>query len=407
MQQVRRHAQPRADIRQDRPDLEVQGICPKAPEQDRRCRVDGDQRVILDDLAQDILDLLRVAAIGDTDGDDDPADLVVTRPVGHRLADQVAVRDDHLGLVEGLDQRGADRDLLDDALLAAGADPIADADRTFDQQDDPADEVRHDVLQAETDTDRQGTRDDRKGRHVDPGRGDGQQRRQENPDIAQARHHGVLSARIQPRLGQDGGAQHPLHPARQRIADGEDDQEGQDRTRRQVHPAQADALAEPDPVFGKLGAGRPPDDQEDRDRRQDQAEPGQQRGQPLACAFGPALHHVEQVGGEVLQQDQQPHQRQREQPRPDQKVAQVDETGRRQQHRDRRDDARQTPRPGRDPVAIGQVLRHGIACQPPQDVAKPEHRQRGQHDQHQVPDAGRGLSELDGDAADLRLALFI
>ena len=53
------------------------------------------------------------------------------------------------------------------ALHAADLDPVALADRAFDQQDDARDEVRHDGLQAETDTDRQGTGDDGKTRQVD------------------------------------------------------------------------------------------------------------------------------------------------------------------------------------------------------------------------------------------------
>ena len=160
MQQFRGHADPRADIGKDGANLEIQRICAEAAEQDRGWRVDCDQRVIFDDLFQDPFDLAGIGSVGHAHRYDDPPDLVVPGPVGDGLADQIAVRNDHFGLVERLDLGGADRDALDDALLAARADPVTDADRTLDQQDDARHEVGHDVLQAETDTDRQRTGDD-------------------------------------------------------------------------------------------------------------------------------------------------------------------------------------------------------------------------------------------------------
>ena len=44
-------------------------------------------------------------------------------------------------------------------MLATDFDPVAFGNRTFDQQDDPRDKVADDILQTETDTDRQRTGD--------------------------------------------------------------------------------------------------------------------------------------------------------------------------------------------------------------------------------------------------------
>src|SRR3546814_6957834 len=68
----------------------------------------------------------------------------------------VCSSDLHGGAVPHLDLGGAHVDAADVALdVAAQADPVAHFHRPLDQQDQAGDEVLHDRLQAETDTDRQ------------------------------------------------------------------------------------------------------------------------------------------------------------------------------------------------------------------------------------------------------------
>ena len=94
-----------------------------------------------------------------------------------------------------------------------------------------------------------------------------------------------------------------MNGAGEGIADGEDDQEGDDRAGRQCDPAKAEAGLNPGPVLQQIGSLGAPDHEEDRDRQHDEAEPDQQRRKPLARAFLATLQHVEKVGDEILQDD--------------------------------------------------------------------------------------------------------
>ena len=180
-------AEDEVHVAQDHPDLEIEAVRAETGKDHRRRRVQHHQRLVLGDLQQDLLDLAGVGAVGHPHLDDQPPGQVEPRPVGHHPGDQIRVRHDHVGPVEGLDPGRAHRDRAHRAHHAADLDPVALADRAFDQQDDARDEVRHDVLKPEADADRQRAGDDGKARQVDPGRRDGDHRGQEDADVAGAR----------------------------------------------------------------------------------------------------------------------------------------------------------------------------------------------------------------------------
>ena len=162
--------------------------------------------MVFADLQQDLADLFDVDAVGDADGKDQrgptrlPRVQFVTCPLTRSafgmmtsVRSKVSIRVDRT------------RDVAHEAHLAVDLDHVAFADGAFDQQDDAGHEVLHDGLQAETDADGQGAGDDGKARQVDPRRGDRDQRRQEDADIADTGGDGVLPAQIHPRARQDRG----------------------------------------------------------------------------------------------------------------------------------------------------------------------------------------------------------
>ena len=80
-------------------------------------------------------------------------------PVHEVAGDELPVRDDHALVVAVDDRGGADVDPVDLAGRPRDRDDVADADRPLEQQDDAADEVGDDLLEAEPEADAQGRED--------------------------------------------------------------------------------------------------------------------------------------------------------------------------------------------------------------------------------------------------------
>ena len=102
------------------------------------------------------------------------------RPVHQVARDELAVGDDHALVVAVDDRGGADVDPVDLAGRARDGDDVADPDRPFQQQDDAADEVGDDLLEAEAEAHAQGRQDhaDLRSAEVNgPQRGDDRDRR--------------------------------------------------------------------------------------------------------------------------------------------------------------------------------------------------------------------------------------
>ena len=104
-------------------------------------------------------------------------------PVGEGITDQFGVRYDHVLVVPGGDRGRADADGRDDPLVAAYGHPVADPYGALGEQDQAADEVVGDVLQAETDTDTEGAGEDRQAGEVYAQQVDGDQQAQQHGHV--------------------------------------------------------------------------------------------------------------------------------------------------------------------------------------------------------------------------------
>ena len=122
-------------------------------EQRARGRVAEDFRVVFGDGQQDLGDLFDIAAVGGLYRDGDAGDLAAQGPVGDLAGDQLFVGDDDLFVVECDQGGGAEADVRDIAHDVADGHQVADPDRALDQQDQTADEVGENLLQAEAEAD--------------------------------------------------------------------------------------------------------------------------------------------------------------------------------------------------------------------------------------------------------------
>ena len=269
-------------IAQDHPQFKLQRIRPDGDEIRGGSRVQHHQRLGFGNFQQHLFHQTRVGAIGHSHRHDQAAIQVEPGPVRHHARHQIGVGHNDIGAVKGFDPGGADRDRFHDPHHPAHFDPVAFGHRAFHQQDDTRHKVRHDVLQAKSDPDRQGTGDDGKRAEIDACRSDGDQRRQENADIADTGYDGVLATLVHRGLGQDRGAQSPLKQPGQAIPDAEHRQKLHKVDRRNAGPTQRQALVDPDPDLGNVGGTRPPDHREHRQRGHGQAKAHQHRHQSLA-----------------------------------------------------------------------------------------------------------------------------
>ncbi len=115
-------------------------------------------------LATSIKQIARRLRIGG--GIDRHADLNAAAAIGADIilddaGDEIGIRHDHRGAVEGRDFGRPHIDAADDAFLIADDDPIADADRPLPEKNESRDEIIDDRLQAEADADRERAGDDR------------------------------------------------------------------------------------------------------------------------------------------------------------------------------------------------------------------------------------------------------
>ncbi len=145
----------------EKPELEDQRAVPEFPEDHRGRR--GVQYIVpaLGAAGQHAANELGIRIIGYAHRHDDPCHGAFMGPVQDFRGHELAVGDDHFGIVESLDLRRHDVDFLDIALVLADHDPVTGLDGPVHQQDQPRYEVVHDMLKAEADADGQGTEYDR------------------------------------------------------------------------------------------------------------------------------------------------------------------------------------------------------------------------------------------------------
>ena len=158
--------------------------------------------------------LLRVGLIRDAHLHLEASEQIAVREVDHRLRDQLGVGHDKAGAPECFDLGRPHGDAAHVALALLDGDPVADLDRTLDQQDQSRDEIVDDRLQAETDADRQRARDDGEAGDVEAGIGDGGERGDGKADVAGTGIDRVGEAGVHTPLRQCPRGKPPLHEAR-------------------------------------------------------------------------------------------------------------------------------------------------------------------------------------------------
>ena len=308
---------------QDHPHVELERISAEPLEMNEGFGVHQHHVVIAGDLVEQLFDPPRIGAVGHAHIDDEAAQCVAAGVVGDRVRHQIGIGHDDFGPVEGLDPGGAHRDVAHRAVLAVHLDPVAFRDRPFDQQDDARDEVLHDVLQAETDPDRKRTGDHRQSGQVDARRRNRDDRRQEDAQIARARHDGGLPPLVELGLRQNRSPQAALQKPRQHVTDGEDDREGQEVGRRDPRLAQREPGLEPRPKLGQVGDAGAPDERQNRKRHEGQNRAGQNRQQTLAFVERHTFEKVIGVAEEALTDQQEGKEAQRQDRRKDQRFGKV------------------------------------------------------------------------------------
>src|SRR6266702_4448341 len=98
-------------------------------------------------LRQDFDHAIRVAAQSDFDGNLDPAQPVGKRPIDDFGPDQLAVWDDDVGAVEGVNKTRSETDLSHDAVGRPDLDVVSDLHGMLEYQDETGNKVVYDVLQ--------------------------------------------------------------------------------------------------------------------------------------------------------------------------------------------------------------------------------------------------------------------
>ena len=203
--------------------LEIEAAGAEIVEQDDRSRRYQNLLMRRRQSEQRVANQSRIRSIGDADQDLDPARSVLVGPIGDRGGEKLRIGHDDGGPLEGLDLGGAHADSLHDPHIAADLDPIADLDRPLDQQDQAGDEIVDDILETETDTDRQRARDNRQIGKIDAEHGDPNHRRDDDANVTEPRRERVPDAGFEMGLRQYALGQGSLQHAGQ----GEQCQENQ------------------------------------------------------------------------------------------------------------------------------------------------------------------------------------
>ena len=193
-------------------------------------------------VEQDAPHPIGVGAVGHAHGHPDAQARRGPRVVDDLGGDERAVRDDHRHLVARDDVRGAQADVLDRPERAADANEVAVAHRLLEQEDDAADEVLRDVLEAEADAD--GEHGRRGEQRVEP-----EAHRVDGPEQADGRHRVAddLRHRELDALRRAARAEHAAHREREQVGDRERDEDDrradQERPRRDRRAGDAEQLA--------------------------------------------------------------------------------------------------------------------------------------------------------------------
>ena len=162
-------------------------------------------------------------------------------PVLDDPADEIGVGNDQTAAVEGLDLGRPRLDRANEHLIGSHHHQVADPDGALPQEDEAGDEIVGDCLQAETDTDRQAAGDQGEFLNIEADLRAGQERGDDDSDIAKNRPDRVSDAGVQTCLRQESRAQPVLDQPGEKHRDGEHDRGADHRRQRQRDAAERKA----------------------------------------------------------------------------------------------------------------------------------------------------------------------
>ena len=159
--------------RNEYPQLEIECAVTKVQEQHLRTWRGGYRFIVLGACHQGPGHQIQVRTIGYPYLDSQPDLLATERPVCYPVDNKVCVGNDYVSMIEVAHPRSTSSDMLYFGPHPVKLDHVADPDRLFKEQDQAADEIVDDLLQAETDADPKGTDHNGELRKLYTQRGDG------------------------------------------------------------------------------------------------------------------------------------------------------------------------------------------------------------------------------------------
>ena len=111
-------------------------------------------------------DFINIAAVSDANRNAKTHSGIAVSPICHRRINKLRIGDNHRDVVIGANHRAARANLLDLTGNTRHLDAVADCDRAFGQDDEAADKVTGDILQAEADADAHRARKNSQGAEV-------------------------------------------------------------------------------------------------------------------------------------------------------------------------------------------------------------------------------------------------
>ena len=141
------------------------------------------------------------------------------------VGDQVTVRHDDFGALEGGDSASASADSLHRADQSIYFDGVLDADGSLEEQDKPRCEVVHDVLQAKTDADAYRTGDNGELVQLHAGVRDGNAQHEHQQKVVSYFRDGIGQAPLHGKLGDQDASQQGTEASRQAEANHQNEQD--------------------------------------------------------------------------------------------------------------------------------------------------------------------------------------
>ena len=196
-------------------ELEVDGVFAKLLQEHARGRIVQDVRIALAGGNQRFAHFVYVAPVGDTHRNAKPHPRIAVGPVRHGRVDEFRVRHDHRDVVVRANDRAARANQFHLARQARDFDAIPDRDRSFRQNDEPADEIARDILQPKSDPDADRAREHRQRAEMNAGVLEHDEDADDQDEVADDLRDRVLQGPVQPAVDEEAVEKKSLRPRRE------------------------------------------------------------------------------------------------------------------------------------------------------------------------------------------------